>query len=301
MSTALNTLANKPSGISLRDWNIALKKAELVKQKYFESKPHDTELFINSKEFFDLIKLPSGEIMVSNLATLKFANNSNIKRWEKSLENKTKAYLSFKKYSEAKESLKVWQLINPSNPNFLILKALLCYDEHQNQNAWKTLCRIINDNPQFEQAYFLRASLLQRVGKHHQALEDINLYLGFNPHNATAVLLKASLLFGLKKHDFLERFCIKELNACYNSKLELVFIKLLRKTNQLSKAKEIFTSRINQNINNAQFYFETSQAAKVLNLEQEFWKYLFWAKEANHKIALEQWNNLTQKQNLKAA
>ena len=52
MSATINNIAQKPFGISSRDWSIALKKAEMVKIKYFEGKPYDTELFINSKEFF---------------------------------------------------------------------------------------------------------------------------------------------------------------------------------------------------------------------------------------------------------
>lgn len=301
MSATINNIAQKPFGISSRDWSIALKKAEMVKTKYFEGKPYDTELFINSKEFFELIKLPSGELMVSHLATLKFAQNSNILKWEKSLENKAKAYLALKKYNEAEIILNTWQLIRPNNPNFLILKSLLQYDLNKNQNAWKTLCKIINENPQFDAAYFLRASLLQRVGKQHQALEDINIYLGFNPSHQTAVVLKASLLLNSGNLEMLERFCIIELSKNYNSKLELVYIKLLNKTKRVKLAIEVFKSRIERNLNSPQFYFETAQAAKLLNQEQAFWKYLFWAKENGHNKAIQLWNSLTQNNTLKAA
>jgi predicted Zn-dependent protease len=301
MSATINNIAQKPFGISSRDWSIALKKAEMVKTKYFEGKPYDTELFINSKEFFELIKLPSGELMVSHLATLKFAKNSNILKWEKSLENKAKAYLALKKYNEAESILNTWQLIRPNNPNFLILKALLQYDLHKNQNAWKTLCKIINDNPQFDAAYFLRASLLQRVGKQNQALEDINIYLGFNPSHQTAVLLKASLLLNSGNLEMLERFCTMELIKNYNSKLELVYIKVLNKTKRVKLAIEVFKSRIERNLNSPQFYFETAQAAKMLNQEQAYWKYLFWAKENGYNKAIQLWNSLTQNNTLKAA
>ena len=239
--------------------------------------------------------------MVSHLATLKFAKNSNILKWEKSLENKAKAYLALKKYNEAESILNTWQLIRPNNPNFLILKALLQYDLHKNQNAWKTLCKIINDNPQFDAAYFLRASLLQRVGKQNQALEDINIYLGFNPSHQTAVLLKASLLLNSGNLEMLERFCTMELSKNYNSKLELVYIKVLNKTKRIKIATEVFKSRLERNLNSPQFFFETAQAAKMLNQEQAYWKYLFWAKENGHNKAIQLWNSLTQNNTLKAA
>ena len=128
MSATINNIAQKPFGISSRDWIIALKKAEMVKTKYFEGKPSDTELFINSKEFFELIKLPSGELMVSHLATLKFAQNSNILKWEKSLENKAKAYLALKKYNEG-IGMKGSGVILFNGSNFLINNMKDCVKE----------------------------------------------------------------------------------------------------------------------------------------------------------------------------
>ena len=78
-------------------------------------------------------------------------------------------------------------------------------------------------------------------------------------------------------------------------------IPLLEKADFENEYGEVFKSRIERNLNSPQFYFETAQAAKMLNQEQAYWKYLFWAKENGYNKAIQLWNSLTQNNTLKAA
>lgn len=291
----------KPKNVSVNDWKIARKKAELIKAKFLSGKPIDTEIFVNSKEFFELICLPSGQPMVSTLAKIKFAQNSNIKIWQKSLENKVKFYLEMKQYDFAKKYLFHLELINPKNVQLLILKALYYVDIKHNQNAWRVLCQLIDLYPYFFEAYYLRAHVLFNSGKNHQALEDINLFLQKIPQHSKAIQFKANLLFNLNKIDALIQFCKVQLSLGYSPKIESVLAKAYLLSNQKSKAQEVLNFRLKQKNSENSFLFETAMLAKQLQQESIFWKYIYLAKENNYAPAIKVWKEITKHSLLNAA
>ena len=292
---------NKPVGISIRDWKIALKKAQLVNAAFEKGQPWNTDLFINSKEFFELISTEDGRIMIGKDATLKFGNNQNISNWKVSLQDDAVEAIENENFNKAETLLATWRLIEPQNPEMQVLLGLVYFKQNKNLLAWKTLTRIINENPEMDKALYIRAVVLQKVAKLDETLEDLNLYLRKQPADKNAIYLKTKVLIGLGRTKQAAQFAEKVYAQTSSFFFGRIYIETLIRTKQYNKAEMIFSQLAIDGEKSASKAFQLAQLAKMARLESEFWKFLYFAKEKGHPKAKEMWMQITKRKENVAA
>lgn len=300
MSYPLQQLA-KPIGISINDWKIALKKAKLVKEAFENGRAWNTDLFINSKEFFQLISTPDGRVMIGNDTTLKFGKNQNINNWVNELNIQAIQAIEENDFNQAEIHLATWRLIEPQSEEMQLLIGLVYFKQNKNHQAWKTLTRIINNTPSFDKAYYLRALVLNKVSKYDEALEDLNLYLRKSPEDFNAIYLKTRILSSLGKLKIATNYISTLFNQQPNFNLGKLLIELLVSNRDYKAAENVFNFISRDGEKSASKAYQLAKLAKLAKLESEFWKYLFFAKEKQHPKAMELWKSITHKKTSIAA
>ena len=291
----------KPVGMKLSDWKLTRTKAETIKDQHFTGQPWSTKLFIGSKSFYKMITDENGQLLISDKATLKFAKNKDIENWFYELLKNTRAKIQSNNFSSAIKSLDLLNKIKKNNKEVMLLGAYVKYTTNKNHEAWSLLCKTIALFPMFDKAYFLRAQLLQKIGKTEQALEDLSLCINYSNEKSIPVSSTIKVLIQENENARALRMIEKHKIVFTGTSQIIKLADLYLQMNKITEAKDLLFNQLVKKQKSADLHLAIGKLAVHLNQTELIWKHLYQAKNLGNTEGAKLYTQLKNYGELKVA
>lgn len=295
MKTQNSIKIERPLGYNLAAWNSQKLLAQNIKKAYCNKTPWKHHVFIGSKQFFELIKLPNGSLMIDKAVKVKLANNDFINAWLIEIENQVLC-LNFDN--------NVWQ-----QARFLVL--------NHEAFAVRLIGQLI-EKQQFKLAYQLLNTIMDRYNKnaalHHylafiyyhwdedfKALNILNyaityLDVDFKVFELRSDIFRTQENFTESLSNLQQAINMNPFNANLFEKLA----SLHEERQEFRLAIQVWNKILAFNMNHSEAHFRLAKIfLRNKKHENLVWKHLFYAKELGHKRAKSLYEKLKQNPNPK--